>query len=115
MNNNKHAWDVRYEFKAVALLALGFGLVGLDRFIILPLFPVMMKDLGLNYQDLGNVTAILGLAWGISSIFMGRLSDRIGRRKVLIPAVLVFSLLAGLSGLATGIGGITEGSCSNIR
>jgi MFS family permease len=106
MNNNKHAWDVRYEFKAVVLLALGFGLVGLDRFIILPLFPVMMKDLGLDYQDLGNVTAILGLAWGISSIFMGRLSDRIGRRKVLIPAVLVFSLLAGLSGLATGIGGL---------
>ncbi|MDY7562202.1 MFS transporter [Pseudomonas sp. CCC3.2] len=106
MNNNKHAWDVRYEFTAVALLALGFGLVGLDRFIILPLFPVMMKDLGLNYQDLGNVTAILGLAWGISSIFMGRLSDRIGRRNVLIPAVLVFSLLAGLSGLATGMGGL---------
>lgn len=34
---------------------------------------------------------------------MGRLSDRIGRRKVLIPAVLLFSLLAGLSGLANGV------------
>ncbi len=35
---------------------------------------------------------------------MGRLSDRIGRRKVLIPAVLLFSLLAGVSGLAGGVG-----------
>jgi MFS family permease len=104
MNNKK--WDSAYEWKAVALLALGFGLVGLDRFIILPLFPVMMRDLNLNYQDLGNVSAVLALAWGISSIFMGRLSDRIGRRKVIIPSVIMFSLLAGLSGLATGVGAL---------
>ncbi|MFC6948045.1 hypothetical protein ACFQI9_26025 [Paraburkholderia dipogonis] len=53
-----------YERRAIALLALGFGLVGLDRWLITPLFPQMMRDLGLTYQDLGNVTAVLGLAWG---------------------------------------------------
>lgn len=99
-------FDKQYEWKAVALLAIGFGLVGLDRFIILPLFPVMMRDLGLDYQDLGNISAVLALAWGISSIFMGRLSDRIGRRKIIIPSVIIFSLLAGLSGLATGVGAL---------
>ncbi|SFD60868.1 Sugar phosphate permease [Pseudomonas citronellolis] len=103
MHNNDNKWNARYEYTAVAMLALGFGLVGLDRFIILPLFPVMMAELHLDYQDLGNISAILAIAWGISSIFMGRLSDRIGRRKVLIPAVLLFSLLAGLSGLANGV------------
>lgn len=119
MSTDNNKWNARYEYAAVAMLALGFGLVGLDRFIILPLFPVMMKDLNLNYQDLGNISAALAIAWGISSIFMGRLSDRIGRRKVLIPSVLLFSLLAGLSGLATGVGallviravmGISEGA-----
>lgn len=55
--------DIRYERSAVLLLALGFGLVGLDRWIISPLFPSMMKDLGLNYQDLGNIVGALGLAW----------------------------------------------------
>lgn len=103
MHNNDNKWNARYEYTAVAMLALGFGLVGLDRFIILPLFPVMMSELHLDYQDLGNISAVLAIAWGISSIFMGRLSDRIGRRKVLIPAVLLFSLLAGLSGLANGV------------
>ncbi|MNO68766.1 putative sulfoacetate transporter SauU [compost metagenome] len=103
MHDNDKKWNARYEYTAVAMLALGFGLVGLDRFIILPLFPVMMADLQLDYQDLGNISAVLAIAWGISSIYMGRLSDRIGRRKVLIPAVLLFSLLAGLSGLANGI------------
>lgn len=106
MSTDNNKWNARYEYAAVAMLALGFGLVGLDRFIILPLFPVMMKDLNLNYQDLGNISAALAIAWGISSVFMGRLSDRIGRRKVLIPSVLLFSLLAGLSGLATGIGAL---------
>ncbi|SDO06089.1 MFS transporter [Pseudomonas jinjuensis] len=105
MNDNKK-WDSRYEWKAVALLALGFGLVGLDRFIILPLYPAMMRDLALDYQDLGNISAVLALAWGISSIFMGRLSDRIGRRKVIIPSVVLFSLLAGFSGLASGVGAL---------
>ncbi len=34
---------------------------------------------------------------------MGRLSDRIGRRKVVVGAILAFSLLVGVSGLATGL------------
>ena len=92
-----------YEWKAVLLLSLGFGLVSLDRWIIAPLFPIMMEDLNLNYQDLGNITAILALTWGVSSVVLGGLSDKLGRRKVLIPSIIGFSLLAGLSGIATGL------------
>jgi len=99
-------WDRRYEIKAVTLLALGFGIVGLDRFIINPLFPLMQKDLGLNYQDLGLISAVLALTWGLAAIVGGRLSDRWGQRRVLIPAVLVFSLLVATSGLASGLLGL---------
>jgi MFS family permease len=81
---------------------LGFGLVGLDRWIIAPLFPSMMKDLHLNYQDLGNLVGILGVCWGVFAAVMGGVSDKIGRRKVLIPAIFIFSILSGLSGMATG-------------
>jgi predicted MFS family arabinose efflux permease len=94
--------DRSYEWKAVTLLGLGFGLVGLDRWIIAPLFPFMMKDLHLSYQDLGNLVGILGICWGIFAAVMGGVSDKIGRRKVLIPSILLFSVLSGLSGLATG-------------
>ncbi len=103
MTERPEKWDIQYEWRAITLLTASFGLVGLDRFIILPLFPVMMKDLNLDYQDLGNITAVLAIAWGISSIIMGRVSDKIGLRKVLIPAVVLFSLMAGLSGLVTGV------------
>src|SRR3989442_3025436 len=102
MTGPQTRWDTSYEWKAVTLLGFGFGLVGLDRWIIAPLFPFMMRDLNLGYQDLGNVVGALGLLWGVFAIISGRLSDTIGHRKVLIPALVLFSLLSGLSALATG-------------
>ena len=99
-------WDTSYEWKTVTLLGLGFGLVGLDRWIIAPLFPFMMEDLGLGYQDIGNLVGVLGLVWGAFAIFSGRLSDWIGHRKILIPAILLFSVMSGFSGMATGLVGL---------
>lgn len=101
--NTTPTWDRTYEFKVVALMTIGFGLVGLDRFIINPLFPVIQKELNLNYQDLGLISGILALAWGVASAMSGPLSDRYGRKRVLVPAVLVFSLLVASTGLATGL------------
>ena len=57
----------------MTLLGLGFGLVGLDRWIIAPLFPFMLGDLGLNVQDQGAIIGILGMAWGVFAVFSGRL------------------------------------------
>lgn len=112
-------WDPAYEWKIVLLLTIGFGLVGLDRQIIAPLFPAMMTDLGLNLADLGSLIGILGITWGIFAIVAGGLSDKFGRRAVVVPAVIGFSLMAGVSGLAAGltallviraIMGVTEGA-----
>ena len=96
-------WDTAYEAKAVALLSLGFGLVGLDRYMILPMFPTIMRALHLGYQNLGEITGALSLAWGLSALFVGRLSDLVGRRRVVMVSIVVFSLLVGISGLATGL------------
>lgn len=122
-------WDTAYEWKVVALLGLGFGLVGLDRWIIGPLFPCIAAEgvgpgcgapgLGLDYQAIGNLIAILGLVWGVFAAISGRLSDAVGHRKIIIPAILLFSLLSGISGMATtlaslvairGLMGVMEGS-----
>lgn len=101
--NPQQQWDAGYEVKAVSLLATGFGIVALDRFIINPLFPVMKEDLGLSYQDLGMISAVLALTWGISCIFSGRLSDIFGRKNILIPSAFIFSILVATTGLAGGV------------
>jgi len=111
--------DTAYERKTLALLGLGFGLVGLDRWIVAPLFPFMMRDLGLNFQQLGSLIGILSVAWGVWAIVMGPVSDRIGRKKILVVTMVAFSLLSSLSGLATsfaslmlirGVMGVAEGA-----
>jgi len=113
MSRSSQQWDTAYEWKAVLLLGLGFGLVGLDRWIIAPLFPCMVATdvapgcgaagLGLSYQAIGNLVGVLGIVWGIFAAISGRLSDSIGHRKILIPAILLFSLMSGFSGMAAGL------------
>ena len=65
----------RYEWRAVLLMTVGFGLVGLDRWVIADLAGLrsstMTADLRLRPQDVGALVAALGVAWGVSSLFMG--------------------------------------------
>jgi predicted MFS family arabinose efflux permease len=93
----------RHEIAAVTVLSLGFGLVGIDRFLITTLYPVIARDLHLGYGDIGAITGALAVAWGISALFTGNLSDRVGRRLVLSASLIAFSLLIGASGLAVGL------------
>lgn len=91
--------DVRYERKTLVLLSLGFGLVGFDRWLVAPMFPYMMEDLHLNYTQLGSLIGILSIAWGLWSIVTGPVSDRFGRKRILVATMIAFSLLSSLSGL----------------
>ncbi|MEO6185619.1 MAG: MFS transporter, partial [Steroidobacteraceae bacterium] len=95
--------DTSYEWKATLVLSLAFGLVGLDRFILPSLFPAMREELGMDAADLGQLVGYLAVAWGISAVLFGSLSDRLGRRNVLVPAVVFFSLMSALSGMAAGL------------
>jgi len=101
------SWDTNYEWKIILLLSLTFGLVGLDRFV-LPIIlqspnSTMGADLGLTPQDGGTLAGYLGMAWGVSAFVMGYLADKVGRRAILVPAILVFSLMSAFSGLAGSV------------
>ena len=96
----------RSDYRSIVLLTIGFGLVGFDRFMILPMLPVIAPELGLNYQSAGLITGVLSIAWGLSSAFMGNLSDRFGPRKIAVWSMFAFSLLVGVSGLASGLGSL---------
>lgn len=103
MSNDMVSHDFRYELRAVLLLTIAFGLVGIDRFAMNYMFPAMRADLGLSYQDLGNASGMLSLALGMSALIAGPLTDRFGARAVVVPSVVVFSLSAGLSGLVNSM------------
>jgi predicted MFS family arabinose efflux permease len=94
----------RYEVGLVALLFLTWGTVFLDRMSLLYLAPLIAPELHLSHSQVGLLASALALAWAFSSLFFGAVSDRVGRRPVLIPAVFTFSVLSWLSGIARGFG-----------
>jgi predicted MFS family arabinose efflux permease len=106
MNRPATALIPAREFAVVGVMGLGFGLVGVDRFLITTMFPAIAKDLHLSYGDIGTIAGVLAFAWGFAALLMGNLSDRIGRHPVLVGSLVVFSLLIGASGLATGLMGL---------
>ncbi|MCO7058364.1 MFS transporter [Pseudomonas juntendi] len=92
--------SMTYEFKIVLLLALLFGIVGLDRFVVLYLFPVIIPELGLNNMQAGAVASVLAFTWAISTWVLGSLSDKYGRKRVLIYSSVFFSLMTWMTALA---------------
>ena len=56
--------EIKSEIKQVGVLALGFGLVGIDRYLITPLFPIIAHDLHLGYGDIGVIAGALAIDAG---------------------------------------------------
>jgi DHA1 family bicyclomycin/chloramphenicol resistance-like MFS transporter len=87
------------------VLALGglssFGPLALD--LYLPGLPMMAADLGTTEAaaQLSLSTCMIGLALG--QLVAGPLTDRVGRRRVLVPGVALFTATAVLCALAPTI------------
>jgi predicted MFS family arabinose efflux permease len=90
----------RYENTLVAVLFFTWGTVFLDRMSQLYLAPYFAPEFHLSREQIGTLASVLAVTWAASTFFFGALSDRVGRRRVLIPAVFAFSALSWISGLA---------------
>jgi MFS transporter, ACS family, hexuronate transporter len=91
-----------YQILLVFLLSLNFGIVFFDRQALNVLMPFVQPDLQLSNTQIGLLAAGLSFSWAIAAFFVGRLSDTLGKRKILlIIATIGFSLCSFLSGLAT--------------
>jgi len=90
----------RYEFGLVVLFFFTWGAVFLDRMSVLYLAPLIAPELHLTHAQVGLLASSLAVAWAVSSLIFGAISDRIGRRPVLVPAVFSFSILSWLTGIA---------------
>ena len=107
-----------YEWGIVILLAVLFGIVLLNRLAIVYLFPFIIDEFKISYAQTGALTSILAITTAFSMWFFGGLSDRFGRKIVLIPTTIFFSIMSWLSGVtysflqmfvARGLIGIGQG------
>ena len=79
----------------VAMDMVGFG-------IILPVLPLYAEDFGASPAMAAAVIAVFSAAQMVAAPLWGRLSDRIGRKPVLIAALIgssIGSLVTGLAGV----------------
>ena len=91
-----------YQFLLVFLLSLNFGIVFFDRQALNVLMPQVQPELGLSGTQIGIIAGGMSFTWGVAAFFVGRLSDSMGKRKLLIIlATVAFSLCSFLSGIAT--------------
>jgi hypothetical protein len=77
MDNNK---GKSYKLGIVIFLALLFGIVLLNRFII--------DEFKINYAEARALASVLAITWAFSTWFFRGVSDRIGRKIIFIPATL---------------------------
>ena len=92
-----------YQVLLVGLLSLNFGIVFFDRNSLNFLMPFVKPDLGLSNEQVGIFQSALSLTWALAAFGIGRLSDRIGNRKLLLVlSTLIFSVCSFLTGLAQG-------------
>lgn len=92
-----------YQVLLVGLLSLNFGIVFFDRNSLNFLMPFVKPELGLTNEQVGIFQSALSLTWALAAFGIGRLSDRIGNRKLLlVGATLIFSVCSFLTGLAQG-------------
>ncbi len=123
MNMDAKDYSKRYENTLVAILFFSWGTVFLDRMSQLYLAPYIAPEFHLTHEQVGMLASVLAITWAVSTLVFGALSDRFGRRRILIPAVFAFSLLSWLSGVAhtfhqlllvRALMGIAEGPCWSI-
>jgi len=99
------------ELRASLSLASIFALRMLGLFLILPVFAEYARDLpdGHDAQRIGLAMGIYGLMQAFLHIPLGWLSDRVGRKPVMVAGLLLFVAGALVAAFSDTLAGITIG------
>ena len=98
------------EFRAAAALAAVFSVRLLGLFMIYPVFAAYAGTLaGASPYLIGEALGIYGLTQGLLQIPFGLLSDRVGRKVMIVLGLALFGAGSAVAALSTTIGGVIIG------
>lgn len=89
--------------KSILILSFTLVVVMLGYGIVLPILPFYVEQMGASGQEMGLLTSISAFTQLIFAPLWGSLSDRIGRKPVLLIGVLGYGITMLLFGLSTRI------------
>jgi EmrB/QacA subfamily drug resistance transporter len=96
MNSNLRRWA------ALVVVCFGQLMIMLDSTIVNVALPYIQRDLGFSQANLTWVVNGYLIAYGSFLLLAGRLGDLIGRRKVFLAGVFLFTVASVGTGLAPG-------------
>jgi DHA1 family bicyclomycin/chloramphenicol resistance-like MFS transporter len=101
---NRLAGDTERGVRFVLALLIGSSSLGLAATsIYLPSIPDMARDLGVPASNVQNTVTAYLAAFGLSTLLIGSLSDRYGRRRLLIGGTALFTLASIVAAFAPDI------------
>ena len=74
------------------------------------LLPIVFASAGMTLQQIGLLAAIYPLSWGVGQLFTGAISDRSGRRPLVVSGMWIQAFGIVIIAFATTFSGFTVGS-----
>lgn len=84
----------------IRILAIVAFFVGLDSLLVAPLLPVITETIRIPDGSGGLLITIYALCYGITAPIFGTMSDRVGRKRMIIIGFTIFSISTFCTGLA---------------
>ncbi|HEV7139046.1 MAG TPA: MFS transporter [Steroidobacteraceae bacterium] len=100
----------KHDLRAAASLAAVFSVRMLGLFMVYPVFAAFARHLaGATPYKIGVALGIYGLSQGALQMPFGTLSDRIGRKTMIVIGLVIFALGSAVAAGATSIDGMIIG------
>lgn len=95
--------DTNPRWRVAGFLAVAAALNYADRTAISAVLAPIQSELGLSDVALGLVISLFLWSYAIASPFSGMLADRFSRTAIVIISLISWSVVTGLTGLASGL------------
>ncbi|WP_156857363.1 MFS transporter [Oceanobacillus sp. AG] len=90
---------VPYWIKAVIIFFLGWVAIYATRSVLNPVMDNIQGEFGLSGAQLGMISSIFFIGYAGLNVPSGILGDKIGKKKVLVPGIILFGIFAAVTGM----------------
>jgi MFS family permease len=88
----------------LALTSIAFFMVALDSLVVITALPAMQRDLGARLSTLEWTVNAYGLTFATGIITAAALGDRLGRRRVFVAGLTLFTAASAACAVAPSVG-----------